>query len=244
MKAADVMETVVTDLVTAIEQGAGDWAMPWRQMTNGIPTNAVTTNRYTGGNALWLALVAQAHGHPSPRWATYKQWQSVGAQVRCGEQGTNGIYWHVRPGQTVEETNTDTGETVELTSVDRVAWARTFTVFNVAQVDDALAVEAPAALTPLQRIERAEAFFAAVPVAIGWGEGNPCYRPVADRVVMPAFDTFDSAEHAYGTLAHDPLTAPRNQLRASPRRPLRCDQVAVERRHMWLERRRLGDRGR
>lgn len=203
MKAADVMETVVADLVAAIEEGAGTWAMPWRQMAaTGVPTNAVTHKRYTGGNAVWFALVAQAKGYPSPRWATYKQWASVGAQVRKGERGTPGIYWNVRPAETIEETDPDTGETVELTT-ERVTWARSFTVFNAAQVDNATTVEAPADLTPLQRIERAEAFFAAVPAVIGWGTGNPSYWPAADRVVMPAFDAFDTPEHAYGTLAHE-----------------------------------------
>lgn len=204
MKAADVMETGVADLVAAIEHGAGTWAMPWRQMaTTGVPTNAVTSKRYTGGNALWFALVAIDRGYPSPQWATFKQWQSVGAQVRKGERGTWGIYWNVKPAETITETDPDTGETVELTTAERVTWARSFAVFNGAQVDNAPAVEAPADLTPLQRIERAEAFFKAVPAAVGWGEGNPCYRPATDRVVMPTFDAFDTPEHAYGTLAHE-----------------------------------------
>lgn len=204
MKAADVMETVVADLVAAIEHGAGTWSMPWRQMaTTGVPTNAVTGKRYTGGNALWFALVAIDRGYPSPQWATFKQWQSVGAQVRKGERGTWGIYWNVRSAETITETDPDTGETVEVTTAERVTWARSFAVFNVAQVDNAPGVEAPADLTPLQRIERVEAFFAAVPAAVGWGEGNPCYRPAADRVVMPAFDAFDTCGHAYGTLAHE-----------------------------------------
>lgn len=199
MRAVDVMDRVVSDLVAAIEAGATTWEMPWRTMAStGVATNAVTHNRYSGANALTLAMVAVARGYTSSRWATYKQWASVGAQVRRGEQGTQGIYWHVKPAQTT----TDTGADGELTR-DRVAWARAFSVFNVAQVDDAADVEATPDLTPLQRIERAEALFAAVPAAVGWGEGNPCYRPATDRVQMPAFDAFTSAEHAYGTLAHE-----------------------------------------
>jgi len=89
MKAADVMEQVVSDLVAMMEAGAGDWAMPWRQMgpPAGPPT-LDTGNRCSGGNALVLGMVAARHGFPSSRWATYKQWTSTGAQVRKGKRGT------------------------------------------------------------------------------------------------------------------------------------------------------------
>lgn len=50
MKGADVMADVVADIVAAIEAGAGTWSMPWRTLAaTGIPTNAVTANRYTTG---------------------------------------------------------------------------------------------------------------------------------------------------------------------------------------------------
>lgn len=71
MKAADVMEDVVAELVTAMETGASDWSMPWRNMgTAGWPTNAATRNRYSGGNALYFAVVAIQHGYPSRSRAT------------------------------------------------------------------------------------------------------------------------------------------------------------------------------
>ena len=204
MKAADVMADVVARLMTAIEQGAGEWAMPWRSMgTGGWPVNAVTGNRYSGGNVLALALTAMERGYPSNRWATFKQWASVGAQVRKGERGTQAIYWNVKPGETITETDTTTGETVELQSEDRVAWARTFVVFNAAQVDNDPSPTTALTLTPLERDARAEAFFTAIPADVRWGTGNPCYMPAADRVAMPAFDAFNSAPDAYATLAHE-----------------------------------------
>lgn len=204
MKAADVMADVVTRLVDAIEQGAGEWAMPWRSMgTGGWPVNAVTGNRYSGGNVLALALTAMERGYPSNRWATYKQWAAIGAQVRKGERGTQGIYWNVKPGETITETDTTTGETVELQSEDRVAWARTFVVFNAAQVDNDPTPTTALTLTPLERDGCAEAFFAAIPADVRWGAGNPCYRPATDVVVMPAFGAFHSTPDAYATLAHE-----------------------------------------
>ncbi|MEJ7719872.1 MAG: ArdC family protein [Ilumatobacteraceae bacterium] len=74
-------------MVAAIEAGAAEWAMPWREMgRSGWPTNAATGNRYSGGSALYFSVVAMQHGYVSPRWATYKQWEQFGAQVRRGER--------------------------------------------------------------------------------------------------------------------------------------------------------------
>jgi antirestriction protein ArdC len=100
MNAADVIESVVTRLVDAIEAGAPTWQMPWRTLAaTGWPTNAATGNRYSGGNVIALYLAAADRQHPTARWATYKQWHTLGAQVRRGEHGTLGIVWKATPHQ-------------------------------------------------------------------------------------------------------------------------------------------------
>lgn len=52
---------------------------------------------YRGGNMLYLMM----QGHGDPRWMTYRQAQSVGAQVRKGEKGTPIIYWKFEEERTV-----------------------------------------------------------------------------------------------------------------------------------------------
>jgi antirestriction protein ArdC len=202
--ASDVMERVVARLVDAIEAGTDGWEMPWRTLgTHGWPTNAVTGTRYSGGNVLALHFAAIDRGDASARWATYKQWEALGGQVRQGERGTRCIYWHVKPADITTDPDPDTGETVELQTTARVAWARAFTVFNAAQVDNDPGAEPVPELTPLERDARVNAFFAAIPALVAWGAGNPCYQPATDRVVMPAFDAFHSTADAYATLAHE-----------------------------------------
>ena len=200
MNAADVMDDVVARLVAAIEAGADTWDMPWRSLgTTGWPINAATGNRYRGGNVIALYLVAADRGYATARWATYRQWTALGAQVRQGERGTRGIFWKVTERDTDDDTSDDDNPARQ-----RSAWARAFTVFNAAQVDnDPRADEAPLDVSPLQRDARAEAFFAAVPATVQWGGGNPCYRPATDDVLMPNFDAFDTAADAYSTLAHE-----------------------------------------
>ncbi|WP_245932105.1 ArdC-like ssDNA-binding domain-containing protein [Legionella geestiana] len=51
--------------------------------------NPITGKRYKGINAIQL----MAEGHSDSRWMTYKQAETLGAQVRRGEKGTMIQYW-------------------------------------------------------------------------------------------------------------------------------------------------------
>jgi antirestriction protein ArdC len=207
MTAAEAMAGIVARLVAQIEAGASGWEMPWRNFAAvGWPTNAVTGRRYGGGNAVVLAATGWTVGYRSARWATYKQWAGVGAQVRRGEGGTTAIYWHADPATDNDTAAEDASSAAG--SGGPAVWARSFHVFNAAQVDGDPNPTPPD--PELDRIEGdvgAESWFANIPAVVGWGDGNPCYQPAVDRIVMPPFDAFDTAADAYATLAHDPLTA-------------------------------------
>lgn len=200
MNSADVMATTVDQLVAAIEAGAGEWRMPWHHTgTIGLPVNVVTGHPYSGGNILALWGAGFAHGWPTQQWATYKQWASIGAQVRKGETGTGAIYWKVKPAQTITEVDEATGEEIELTSAARVQWARAFTLFNAAQVDGWTNAVDPEPPEPSPLAD----WFAHVPARVLWGHGDPCYQPRADVVIMPAPDAFRHDATRWAILAHE-----------------------------------------
>ena len=77
----DVFTTTTAAIVTAIEAGAGDWQMPWSRAGVGFPINRTTGKRYRGGNVMILLGEMIERQLGSSEWATYKQWQSIGAQV-------------------------------------------------------------------------------------------------------------------------------------------------------------------
>ena len=84
----DVYRAVTDSIVTAIEVGAGEFAMPWHGQGAAIakPQNAHTRMEYHGINVLALWAQAHAMGYGSGYWGTYRQWQEVGAQVAKGEK--------------------------------------------------------------------------------------------------------------------------------------------------------------
>ena len=106
--AAAVFESTTTAIVTAIENGAGQWRMPWSTVGVEFPVNPTTGKRYRGGNVLTLMATALDAGFGSGEWATYKQWATAGAQVRKGERGTACVWWNVNtPTITVDDDSKD-----------------------------------------------------------------------------------------------------------------------------------------
>ena len=73
-------------LLTAIQSDPGRPQMPWRRMGKSLsmPTNALTKKAYNGINVLSLWTAIFQRGFRSSVWATHKQWQEMGAQVRKG----------------------------------------------------------------------------------------------------------------------------------------------------------------
>lgn len=190
-KANDVMEDVAKRLIESLEQGAvtGEWKRPWAGVS-GIAMNATTGVQYSGGNLMILWLLGEQFG--SQQYATYKQWQSVGAQVRKGEVGITLIRW-------VPKKCNDHGENEQCTQCGRMLPVA-FTVFNSAQVDgwDGTVQNEE------NRIDDIEAYLNSVGATITNVAGSGAfYRRDVDTITLPTFESFESAEAYYATLAHE-----------------------------------------
>lgn len=194
MKAADLYEKVTDQIVATIESGdAGQWTAPWHG-TFGIPRNAQTGNTYRGGNILALWIAADAAGYTDPIWATYRQWETLGAQVRKGERATYAIKWIVKD---AGDSGAEPGET-SLNELDRRAFPKAFALFNASQVDG---YDLPAKPSKIETIAYAETFFANVGATVT--TGAPSYSSARDTIALPPIGAFKSAEDYYATSAHE-----------------------------------------
>lgn len=199
--AAAVFETTTNAIVTAIENGAGQWRMPWSTVGVEFPVNPTTGKRYRGGNVLTLLATALDVGYGSGEWATYKQWAAAGAQVRKGERGTGCVWWNVNTPTITVDDDKQPGGTVELHGRPRFT-ARTFVVFNAAQVDGYTAT--PNVRDSVEQIDTAEQFFATIGADVEHrNEGRAYYSPARDLIVLPPRDTFIDAPAYYATTAHE-----------------------------------------
>jgi antirestriction protein ArdC len=205
MKANDLFATITDQLVVDIEAGAGTWRMPWHTLADAGTPTSVDGRPYRGMNALWLPMVSAANGWTSGVWATYRGWQRHGAQVRRGERGTHVVLW--KPTNHTA-TTTDNDATDESGQPRRRLLARAYCVFAAEQADGTEAIlerrasELAQRDTP-ERIDAADAFFAAVGARVVTGGNRACYEPCTDTIRLPGLAQFDHAAHYYATSAHE-----------------------------------------
>jgi len=192
-KSNEVMEAVASRIIASIEAGIvnGTWQKSWAG--GAIAMNAVTGNQYRGGNL--IALWVFGEDFKSGYWATYRQWQSIGAQVRKGETGIRLIKWSPIPCK-------DHGPDERCQSCGKMV-PNVFTVFNAAQVDG-WDGNPENIRNEDERLADAEDFIKATGAAIEHSdEGRAYYRPSTDSITLPRFESFTNAEAYYATAAHE-----------------------------------------
>ncbi len=175
----DVHEAVTAKIIAAIEAGAGSFQMPWHRpgVAFTIPGNAVTGHPYRGTNILSLWIDAAEKGFQHQIFATYKQWQALGAQVRAGERSA----LIVKYGEWVPKTEENSADGEDPDDGKRL-YAKAAHVFNIDQVD--LPAELrdrllPPTLQPpdlTERLAHVDAFIAATGAHFREGGQSAFYR--------------------------------------------------------------------
>jgi hypothetical protein len=91
----DVYSRITAEIVSTVENGAGEWRMPWHHDGNSItrPRNVTSDKGYRGINVLALWAAARRGGYASGIWGTYQQWSQLGGRVRRGEKATTVVFW-------------------------------------------------------------------------------------------------------------------------------------------------------
>jgi antirestriction protein ArdC len=198
----DVYQKITDRIVAELERGVRPWLKPWSagngqgritrpSRANGIP--------YQGINVLMLWSEAIEKDYASPIWMTFKQALELKANVRKGEHGSLVVYADkiIRT-----ETDSETGQEGERA----IPFMKGYTVFNTEQIEGLpehyYAKPAQPSHT-VQRIERAELFFAATGANVVHGGSRACYIHSTDHVHMPCIDFFRDADSYYATLAHE-----------------------------------------
>ena len=198
---SDVYEDVTKRIIAQLEAGVRPWHKPWQadyaagRITRPLRHNGLP---YQGINILMLWAEAELKGFGCPFWLTFQQARELGGHVKKGEKGSLVVY-----ASTFKKTETaENGEEVQ----EEIPFLKQYTVFNAEQCDDLPQhyrelVEPPQ--DGLERIERAERFFAATGAEIRTGGTRAYYAIGSDHIQMPPFETFRDAESHAATLAHE-----------------------------------------
>jgi len=196
----DLYQHVTNRILEDLEHGVRPWLKPWSASNvrgsilprrhNGIP--------YQGINVLLLWSEAMVRGYTATTWMTYRQALEVGAHVRKGATGTLVVFAD-------RITRTEDGENGE--SVERsIPYLKSYTVFNVEQIDDLppqYVSQAPAPASVEIRHAQAESFIAATRATVRFGGDRAYYAPAFDVIQLPPLPAFRDMESYYGTALHE-----------------------------------------
>lgn len=187
-----VYEEVTTNIVSMLESGdVAPWRKDWTGEALSLPHNAVTNHEYQGINIWNLTMVGWAKGFGSNQWATYKQWQSAGGQVRKGEKSTTAVFF--KPLMRTD----DSGEEYQINI------ARSFHVFNKDQVDIDMPSEEPQKLNRDDLELHGSSLEMVNSLSVRLSQGQPAYNRVLDSISMPKPETFTSMNAYFATMAHE-----------------------------------------
>ena len=204
--ARDLAQEVTDKIVAALEAGV----IPWRAQhtaadAGGIPSNLATGKEYRGINVFLLWIAGLSGCRTRPLWLTYKQAAALGGQVRAGEKGTGIVFCGVR-----EKKDSKAPD-----GVKRIPFLKSFTVFNVDQVDGLPglpektappAAAAPGLPTP-ERVACEEIIQhylrGARAPRVAEMDVTPHYTPRTDSIVTPPMASFETPAAYFGTLFHE-----------------------------------------
>ena len=184
-------EEITQNIIRAIEDGSAKYEMPWHQVGNPIPRNALTSKSYRGINVLSLWASALSKGYTEGEWATYRQWEELGCQVKRGERSSPIVFWD----SYVEDTQ-DGEDTVSR------SFAKRYNVFNCAQVEGFCRSPLPERHISPQN-PQVEAFFAQLGSDIRIGGNDAGYSKSGDFIRIPKLEQFGESKGYYCVLAHE-----------------------------------------
>jgi antirestriction protein ArdC len=155
-------------------------------------------HRYRGINTLTLGMSPLAFASGDPRWATYRQAEEHGWQVRKGERGTTGYFFKRL------ELRDDTKPAGDDDAVKRIPLLRAFTLFHASQIEGIPAYVPPTIEeAPWRAPEAAEIIRANSGAVIRIGGDRAFYSPSTDHIQLPPPPAFATAQGFCGTLIHE-----------------------------------------
>ncbi len=191
----DVHEAITAKIVAAIEAGAGEFQMPWHRpgVAFTTPRNALTEKQYRGSNILSLWIDAAAKKFEHQTWATFKQWQELGAQVRKGEKGSLIVKYGEWTPKAADAPKPESGG--DDADAGKRLFAKAAYVFNAQQVDGYAIAQAVPREDLTVRLAHVDAFIANTGAEFREGGQRAFYRHrdsrgEGDFIQMPPRELF------------------------------------------------------
>jgi len=206
--AQQTLEQFAKEVIASMKENNGRWEKMFGENINAF--NSTTNNRYRGINQLMLSFTSECKKYKNNIWASYKQWQSIGGQVKTGSKGTGIVFY--KPSKFRNPKKNETPNTKH--GLVKTQWSvlRGSTVFNVDQVDLTNSeYKIPVIKTGKQySIDTIDSFIKSTKVEIKNEDNNRCfYVSSKDYINMTSKEFFrdtkdsDATVNYYSVLFHE-----------------------------------------
>lgn len=224
----EVQEEFVNGLaqsMLSLAQTAGEWKRGWASDTPlGMPFCPVTGREYSGANMVRLLLTGIIKGYADDRWMTFNQLQSVQAdnpdlemKIRKGEHGVKLLRpeeiayiveddgnWKFLSNAEVKRIAEMKAQGQEVPEVEHKTLFYPFTVFNASQIEGFPTKEhVTPCLSEIERNEFVEQFIASSGVPVEHYNGDPCFKPDTDVLMLPHPERFTGTDEYYAAKLHE-----------------------------------------
>lgn len=192
MAKTNVYEMVTERIIAELEKGVIPWEKPWTGVRSGA-YNRVSKRPYSLLNQMLLKHTGE--------YATYKQWQDLGGQVKKGEKSEIVVFWKIFE---AEETNKDTGEK----ETKKIPLLRYYNVFHISQVEGVEPLKPEQLNDEVEPIEEADKIITDY-ITREHIEFTECrsneayYSPSQDAVVVPMKEQYKVINEYYSTTFHE-----------------------------------------
>lgn len=206
MNNQDFVEETAKNIIDSLKNGTAPWVKPWKaeELNDVMPYNPITGKKYLGINSINLML----RGYNDPRWLTYKQAQSIKAQVKKGEKSTLIQYWQFNyekneldeKGNPVLDEKGKPKKIVVLLDQPRVYYAN---VFNATQIENMPKLEKTNKIDIFKRNELAEKILKNSNAVIKHDSNSAYYSPINDEIHLPKKEAFFEEGGYYTVALHE-----------------------------------------
>lgn len=192
MAKTNVYEMVTERIIAELEKGVIPWEKPWTGVRSGA-YNRVSKRPYSLLNQMLLKHTGE--------YATYKQWQDLGGQVKKGGKSEIVVFWKIFE---TEETNKDTGEK----ETKKIPLLRYYNVFHISQVEGVEPLKPEQLNDEVEPIEEADKIITDY-ITREHIEFTECrsneayYSPSQDAVVVPMKEQYKVINEYYSTTFHE-----------------------------------------
>ncbi|EPR3147585.1 zincin-like metallopeptidase domain-containing protein [Campylobacter jejuni] len=206
MKNKDFIQETADKIIESLKNGTAPWIKPWKgiDLTNNMPYNPITNKPYNGINSINLML----QNYNDPRWLTYKQAQSINAQVKKGEKATLIQYWQFSEivDKLDDQGNIITNDKGEIEKIEiklehpKVFFAH---VFNAEQIDNMPKLELKKEIDNFKVIDEAQKILDNSKAIIQHKGNKAYYSPSQDTITLPPKENFLNESAYYATALHE-----------------------------------------